>query len=204
MVTQNPRFRDAVNDRLLSPRWIDRKEREALPSHLTDLLTPDNIQLGVSVKSKSALFSFLAERASLMLGIDAGSILDALSAREALESTGVGRGYALPHATNLPSLGLFETGSGTKIDGLAKAYISLTRLETPIEFHARDGEAVDLVVTILTPSEHPQMSARVTALAAKILRSQAFLTAVRRVETPQQAYAALVEIELFGATTLTP
>ena len=64
---------------------------------LTDLLQPDRLILGLRAADKAQALSELARRASAHLPIKGDTIQAALAAREALGSTGFGRGFALPH-----------------------------------------------------------------------------------------------------------
>lgn len=69
----------------------------------------------------------MLQRLSVLLAADtseSGLILDALGAREALGSTGLGRGVAIPHG---------------RIEGLSKARAAFVRLASPLEFDAIDG-----------------------------------------------------------------
>ena len=73
---------------------------------LDELLTPDRVVGDLKVSGKPHLIQELARRAGLTLGLDPGVVAAALEAREALGSTGLGRGFALPHA-RLPGLAGF-------------------------------------------------------------------------------------------------
>ena len=73
-----------------------------------------------------------------MPGLTPEAVQAALAAREQLGSTGLGAGFALPHA---------------RIEGL-DAYLGLfVRLAKPIDFEAIDGKPVTLVFVLLIPSE---------------------------------------------------
>lgn len=117
---------------------------------ISDLLTVDRVLLGLRVRDKDHLLRTLAERAkALGAAVPAGLIVGALRRREALGSTGLGRGFALPHAS---------------IDGLPDYFGLFVRLAQPIEFDAIDREPVDLVFLLLAPVAAG--SAHVSALAA--------------------------------------
>ena len=85
----------------------------------------------------------------------------ALAAREALGSTGVGGGIAVPHA---------------RIATLAAPSGFLARLDRPVGFDAVDGRPVDLVFLLLSP-----------AADAEHLRALAAVS--RRLRTPEVAQA---------------
>ena len=113
------------------------------------LLSPDRVLLGLPAVSKAVLLQELARRVAPAAGVDIPTIASALSAREDLGSTGVGRGIALPHA-RIPGLGNFL--------GL------FARLATPIAFDAIDEAPIDLVFLLLAPAEGD--SEHLAALAA--------------------------------------
>ncbi len=82
---------------LIAPPTLDSQEGCAAVD-ITDLIAPECVIAAMRVGDKSQLLRELSQRAAKLLAIDPQSILDALRAREALGSTGVGQGIALPHA----------------------------------------------------------------------------------------------------------
>lgn len=103
---------------------------------LTDLIGPDHVIDGVAATDKPELLNALALRAAKAIGIDAETVVGALSAREKLGSTGVGDGIAVPHA---------------RIPGLKRFFGLFARLARSIDFAAVDGKPVDLVFLLLIP-----------------------------------------------------
>lgn len=118
---------------------------------ISDLIAPDRIALDLRVRDKTQLLHDLAARAEAFGGgVRADAILAALRSREALGSTGLGKGFALPHA---------------RVEGL-KQYVGLfARLTRPIDYDAIDGAPVDLVFLLLMPPEEAG-NKNVGALAA--------------------------------------
>src|ERR1700727_1711413 len=106
---------------------------------IIDFLTPDRVVLEVRARDKTALIGEIARQsARTVRALRAETVESALVAREQLGSTGLGSGFALPHA---------------RIDGLA-TYVGLSiRLAKPIDFAAIDGKPVLLVFVLLIPSE---------------------------------------------------
>jgi nitrogen PTS system EIIA component len=99
----------------------------------TDLVI-DNLD---AASKKQALETIANRAAELFFGRPA-DVFDALMTRERLGSTGIGCGVAIPHI---------------KLDGLTRMYGILARLKTPVDFGAADGKPVDLVFTLLAPSD---------------------------------------------------
>ena len=67
-----------------------------MPMDIADLLAPDGVVLRGGASSKRQALHAVAEAASQALGIDQGRIFEALLEREALGSTGLGSGVAVP------------------------------------------------------------------------------------------------------------
>ena len=65
---------------------------------LAELIAPEDVVFGARAKNKGQLLNDLASRAAVSLNIEPKTIFDALQAREQLGSTGLGDGFALPHA----------------------------------------------------------------------------------------------------------
>ena len=144
---------------------------------IVDFLTQDHIILDVRLRDKTLLLTEAArllERAVPRL--QRSVIEQALMDREQLGSTGLGAGFALPHA---------------RVDAL-QAYLGLCmRLARPIEFNAIDSKPVDLVFVLFIPTE--PATPHVTALAAisRKFRDTTVLAKLRKVETQAAAYAVL-------------
>ena len=100
---------------------------------ISDVIGPDQVVVGLRVGDKAQVLQELASRAGGALDIERRVILDALQARENLGSTGLGKGFALPHA---------------RLDAVTRPFALFARLARPIDFaaigldHARSGELI--------------------------------------------------------------
>ncbi len=113
---------------------------------IADFLTPDRVTLNLRVRDKGHLITELTRlAASHAPAVSPATIEAALRARERLGSTGLGAGFALPHA---------------RIDGLKQFLGFLVRLARPIDFEAIDGGPVDLLFLLLIPVMRRIMSVR--------------------------------------------
>jgi len=117
--------------------------------NIADFLSASDVAVGVRAPDKGQLIADLARRASGSTGVDAAAIAQALQARERLGSTGLGKGFALPHA---------------RVPGLTRFFGAFFRLARPVDFQAIDEQPVDLVFLLLIPNEAG--NDHVTALAA--------------------------------------
>ncbi len=147
-------------------------------TNLSDLLRYDMVLRDVAVPNKKALFQHLSTTVAPMIDIDTRAIVEGLSAREKLGSTGFGAGVAIPHA---------------KLNGLKHVTGIVARLAQPIAYGAVDDLPVDLVFALLSPSgvgaEHLKALARVS----RCLRDRAFLDKLRGAASNDALYALLTE-----------
>ena len=103
---------------------------------ISDRIPTANIVLDLQASSKRTLLQALAAEAAGRLGRSESEILAALQDREALGSTALGRGVALPHA---------------RLPGDGQPIVLFARLRRAVDYEARDDEPVDLVVLVLWP-----------------------------------------------------
>ncbi len=118
----------------------------------------------------------LSRRASVALGIPQETILGAITAREKLGSTGLGQGFALPHA---------------RIDGLNRFYGLFARLGRPIPFEAADEKPVDLIFFLLIPANSVVNYVTVLASIARRIRDQDIAKRLRLANDPAVLHALL-------------
>jgi len=142
---------------------------------ISDIIGPDNVVVGLRAADKAQLLRELARRAAAALALDQRVILDALLAREALGSTGLGKGFALPHA---------------RLDTLPRYFARFARLARPIDFAAIDERPVDLVILLLTPAQGSQHLATLAALS-RPLRDPAFVQRLRDAPDASAVHALL-------------
>jgi mannitol/fructose-specific phosphotransferase system IIA component (Ntr-type) len=64
---------------------------------LTDILSEESVVVCTGLKTKREVLAELAQHAARLTGQDATTVFEALSDREALGSTGLGNGIAIPH-----------------------------------------------------------------------------------------------------------
>ncbi|HET6609271.1 MAG TPA: PTS sugar transporter subunit IIA [Rhodopila sp.] len=146
---------------------------------IVDFLTADRVILDQRPRTKALLLKEVAARFNRSdPTLDAGVTEAALAAREGLGSTGLGQGFALPHA---------------RIDTL-RAYRGLfMRLDKPVEFEAIDGAPVALVFALLMPGA--ETSSHVGALAAisRLFRDPEVRQRLRVARTAAEAFEVLTE-----------
>ncbi|KKB76122.1 nitrogen regulatory protein [Devosia limi DSM 17137] len=143
---------------------------------LADILAERAVLTCTGVKTKRQLFEELAERAAEVTGRESAEILEAISNREELGSTGLGNGIAIPHG---------------KIAGLGHVYAVFARLDQPIEFDSVDDLPVDIVMMLLAPAGAGADHLKALSRVARLLRTEAVVDDLRRLDDPLRLRAVL-------------
>jgi nitrogen PTS system EIIA component len=130
-----------------------------------DLMGLDQVVVGLRVADKAQLLVEWSRRAAAALSLDQPVVLRALQAREQLGSTGLGRGFALPHA---------------RLQGLPRIFALLARLVRAIDYEAVDEKPVDLVVLLLTPEAAASQHLATLAALSRPFRDEGFVQQVRK------------------------
>ena len=138
---------------------------EGTAMDLADLIEPGRVVYAGRASNKEQLLQDLASRAATLLNLDAQTICNALQAREELGSTGLGNGFALPHA---------------RIEGLDRLFGMFTRLNRPIHFDSIDGKPVDLVFLLLIPPAAGSEHLAALASISRYLRDKEFAAKLRK------------------------
>ena len=132
---------------------------------LASLVDPSRVVFGARANNKEQLLLDLASRAAASLNLDPKAIFNALRAREELGSTGLGEGFALPHA---------------RIEGLDRLFGMFARLKRPVHFDSVDAKPVDLVFLLLTPATAQGEHLAALAAVSRHLRDKEFAARLRR------------------------
>ena len=150
---------------------------------LAEIMSPARVAVDLTARSKE---DALDELAALFPEEDRGpctaaQIASVLAEREAIASTGVGSGVAIPHG-RIPAL------QGT-VGALAVS-------TEGVDFDSLDGEPVFVFVCLLTPSEGGAAGAsthlRALASVSRVLKHDEVRSAIRAAKTKEEALRALL------------
>ena len=133
---------------------------------MSDLLHPaavDQVVANLRADTKPDAIRWLARRAAEQLRLPEEPIFEALMYREALGTTAIGRGVAIPHAV-IPQLG--------------ETFKLLARLTPPVPFGAADGVPVAIAFLLLSPPDRAAESTHLLAAVCRALRDPATMAAV--------------------------
>lgn len=144
---------------------------------LIEFLDFDAIKPAMSAGNKRSLLQQLANAAGQRLKLDSAAILESISEREKLASTGFGQGVAIPHG---------------KVLGLARIYGLFARLAEPIGYKAIDGAPVDLVFLLLSPPDAGAEHLKALAAISRVIRHGPTLEQMRGARTRDALAAVLM------------
>lgn len=161
-----------------------RRSPEPIPP-LAGLLARGGVHRDIEGHDKSAVLASIVGRLPLPEEVDRGHLLAVLEAREAMGSTGVGGGIAIPHVRN-PIL--------LHVDG---PLVSLFFLRHPVDFESMDGEPVHAVFLVVTSSIPVHL--RILAELGFVLRDPTLREMLRTRDTGAHILDRLTE--LAGVTT---
>ena len=145
---------------------------------LADILSEESVLFCTDIKTKHDVLERLANQAAKETGFTPQEIFAALNDREALGSTGLGNGIAVPHG---------------RFPGLKSVVAVFMKLTVPVDFDSVDDQPVDLVMMLLAPvgagADHLKALARV----ARILRTDSVAETLRRANEPRRLYSILTQ-----------
>jgi PTS system nitrogen regulatory IIA component len=146
---------------------------------LADYLAEDHLFWDLSAPDKDSLLRAMAARiVSHQPGVDADMLLDLLLQREAVQSTGIGDGLALPHAM---------------VPGTETTALYVGRVTPAVEYEALDDAPVDLVFLLLSPSDGLKQHVRLLARVARIIGQSDLLDRLRVAARVEDAYGILLD-----------
>ena len=137
---------------------------------ISALLSPQRIFLDTEISSKKKLLQLIATTIAEQTDSPQSCIYNGLLDRERLGSTGLGRGFAVPHA---------------RLSNLDKALGCFFRLKHAVNFEAPDNQPVDLVFTIIVPKEATEEHLMILSSLASIFSKSDVCDAVRNAQNAE-------------------
>ncbi len=165
----------------VSPALFEDPAGQNQSPSLVEALRTGGVHYRVEGGSKEAVLRAVVGLLQLPDSVDREFLSQALLAREALESTGIGDGIAIPHVRN------------PMILDVDRPAVTLCFLESPVTFGALDNRPVDTLFTFITPTvrahlhllsrlSHCLRDADVRATLKRQGRREEILGALSRVE----------------------
>jgi len=146
--------------------------------NIGDLLDRAAVAPRVAAAGKRQVLGVIAEIAARSFGLKAPEVFDALLEREAVGSTGVGQGVAVPHA---------------RLTGLDRLRGVFVRLEQPVAFEAVDDRPVDLLFALFAPPQASGEHLRALARVSRLMRQSEIREQLRQARSADAIHALLVQ-----------
>jgi nitrogen PTS system EIIA component len=150
---------------------------------LTDLLTVDRVAVrtnGQADLDKTGVIKLLASLLASGAHVDDSIVAKVLLEREALQSTGIGEGVAIPH------------GALSEVSEQVAAVVTVPK---GISFDAIDGQEVNILIAVIGPKRASGEHLKTLARISRVLRNVAFRKRLLEASSPKEAYDALVAEE---------
>ena len=130
------------------------------------------------IDTKPKVLMQIAQLLADAYGLDAGEVLESLEVREALGSTGFGRGVAIPHCRS---------------KDIRRPSLALIRLEAPLDFAAADARPVTLICGLVSPENAGATHLHALAALSRLTRDEAMLQMLADAPTTEAVYALLTD-----------
>lgn len=148
---------------------------------LTDLVTPRRIKIPLEGRTKDELLAELVDLVASDGEIDdVPAVLRAVQDREAVLSTGIGHGVAIPH------------GRSAAVKGLRMA-AGITA--TPVDFDALDGQPVHLFFILIGPDTAATEHIKALSRISRLVRRDDMRDRLIDVHSPEEFYQILSDFE---------
>lgn len=141
---------------------------------LTDHLPPSLVKVPLAANEKTAAITELVDLVVSQVQITSRDrLLKAVLDREAQRSTGIGHGFAIPHA---------------KCDAVDQLVIALGRCHEPIDFAAIDGQPVSLIALLASPIHATTTHIQALAKLSRLVTNGAMLNQLLAATSSEELY----------------
>ena len=146
---------------------------------IMDILIRDAVILDLqSTAKRDVLEELAAALAKAEPEVDADRLLEVLLEREALQSTGIGDGVAIPHG---------------KMPGLPRLVASFARSRPGVDFQSIDGQLTTLFFLLVVPEHSGGQHLKALARISRFFRDAGFRKALAEAESLDDVFAAIEE-----------
>ena len=146
---------------------------------IMEILVKDAVLLDLGVRSKrEVLAEMAASLAKVEPQIEAGRLLEVLLEREALQSTGIGEGVAIPHG---------------KLPGLDRLVATFARSVAGVDFDSIDGQPTHHFFLLVVPEHSGGQYLKALARISRFFRAASFRRKLAEGETLDDVIRAIEE-----------
>jgi PTS system fructose-specific IIC component len=148
---------------------------------ISDLIDINIVDLDVKATSKDEVITALAKLLHEDGRIkDLNPFIEEIKKREALSSTGVGFGVAIPHA---------------KTELVIKPSLAFGRVKNGLDYNSLDGEDADMFFMIAAPSGGENLHLKTLAKLSRNLIHESFRDGIREAKTKEELLTHLNKID---------
>ena len=147
---------------------------------LTDLLTIDRIRIPLESRTKDNLLRELVQVITSNSDDEPEEVLRAVREREAVLSTGIGNGVAIPH------------GKSALVPELIMA---AGRTAAPVEFDSLDGQPVQLLFMLVGPETAAGPHIKALSRISRLIRKDSVREQLINAQTAEEFYQGLKDAE---------
>jgi nitrogen PTS system EIIA component len=148
---------------------------------LSDALNAGGIHYRVEGDNKESVLKSAVKLMKLPPEVNKEFLLQVILAREAMASTAVGDGIAIPHVRNPIVLHITEP------------VVSLCFLEKPVDFNSLDGKPVNCLFTLVSPTV--KMHLFLLSRIAYMLRDDNFRNLIEKQDAREKIFSEIIRIE---------
>jgi fructose-specific phosphotransferase system IIA component len=148
---------------------------------ISEILTEDVIGVKITAKDKNDAINQmidLAEKSGKI--IDVEEVKKCVFEREKLVSTGVGKGFAIPHG---------------KTDAVSDVVASFATLKEPIDFESIDNEKVNLIFLLIGKDTLLNVHIKLLSRVSRLMNKDEFRERLLKAKTKKQLLDAFSEEE---------
>ncbi len=144
-------------------------------------LCPECIETQLQASDKKEVVARLAEMAGRVASsLDTDKVAKVLLEREALGTTGIGGGVAIPHG---------------KIGDIDRLHLFFCRSKEGVPFDAIDHRPVKVIFLLLAPEDHATLYLRVLAKVSKLLKVERAVERLCEAEDWESLSSAIKALE---------
>lgn len=104
---------------------------------------------------------------------DYDAVLKAVMEREAIRSTGIGQGFAIPHG---------------KCNAVSKLVMALGKVKTPIDFESIDQHPVSVIVLLVSPTDQTGPHIQALARISRLMTDREFRDKIWSADSAERLY----------------
>ena len=150
---------------------------------LTDLLTIDRIKIPLHAATKDEALRELVQVIGSHGVEEPDELLRAVREREAVLSTGIGNGVAIPH------------GKSSQVPELVMA---AGRTAKPVDFDSLDGQPVQLLFMLIGPETAAGPHIKALSRISRLIRKDSVRETLINAQSAEEFYRALKDAEAAG------